>query len=135
MPGMSFAGGTRSYGSMTYAGLLSYSYANLRKTDDRVQAAQKWIRENYTVDENPGLGDTTLYYYYMVFAKALAMQGDDIVTDPRGIRHNWREDLGKKLVALQNPEGYWVNKNPDHWQDNKVLVTAFTVIAVNHILK
>src|SRR5205085_3051783 len=64
MPGMSFAGGTQSYGSMTYAGLLSYSYANLKKADPRVQSAYQWIRDHYTVDENPGLGKVTLYYYY-----------------------------------------------------------------------
>ena len=34
---------------------LSYNYANLKKTDNRVQDAYKWIRSNYTVDENPGL--------------------------------------------------------------------------------
>lgn len=134
MPGMSFAGGTQSYGSMTYAGLLSYSYSNVKKTDPRVQDAYKWIKQHYTVDENPGLGDTTLYYYYMVFAKALNAIGDATVTDANGVQHNWREDLGKKLLSLQYPEGYWVNKNPDHWQDNKVLVTAFTSITIEQIL-
>jgi squalene-hopene/tetraprenyl-beta-curcumene cyclase len=135
MPGMSFAGGTKSYGSMTYAGLLSYSYANLKKGDPRVEAAYKWIRDNYTVDENPGLGKTTLYYYYMVFAKGLKAYGEPIIMDAKGVRHNWREDLGKKLISLQHSEGYWVNSDdPSHWQDNKVLVTAFTAIAIDNIL-
>src|SRR5579883_2135218 len=81
MPGMSFSGGTKSYGSMTYAGLLSYSYSNLQKTDNRVSDAYNWIRTHYTVDENPGLGKTTLYYYYMVFAKGLRVIGEPVVTD------------------------------------------------------
>jgi squalene-hopene/tetraprenyl-beta-curcumene cyclase len=136
MPGMSFSGGTQSYGSMTYAGLLSFSYANVKKTDARVADAYKWLTQHYTVDENPGMGKTTLYYYYMVFAKGLQAWGDPVVTDGKGVKHNWREDLAKKLIALQHPEGYWVNlDDPDHWQDNKVLVTAFTTIAINHILK
>jgi len=135
MPGMSFAGGTQSYGSMSYAGLLSYSYSNLKKGDPRVEAAYKWISDHYTVDENPGLGKVTLYYYYMVFAKGLRAYGEPIITDAKGQKHNWREDLGKKLIALQYPEGYWVNADePDHWQDNKVLVTAFTAIAIDNIL-
>jgi squalene-hopene/tetraprenyl-beta-curcumene cyclase len=128
-------GGTTSYGSVTYAGLLSYTYANLTKNDPRVQAALKWIRANYTVDENPGMGQKTVYYYYMVFAKALQAVGENIVVDANGRRHPWREELARKLISLQYPEGYWVNKVPDEWQDNKVLVTAFTMTAIEHILK
>lgn len=135
MPGMSFAGATQSYGSMTFAGLMSYTFANLAPTDDRVEAAYEWIGDHYTVDENPGLGQTTLYYYYMVFAKALRIWGEPSLTDSGGVAHDWREDLATKLVALQHPEGYWVNEvDPSHWQDNPVLVTAFTSIALDYIL-
>lgn len=128
-------GGTRSYGSVTYAGLLSYTYANLKKNDPRVQSALKWIRDNYTVDENPGMGQKTVYYYYMVFAKALQAVGEPVVTDAKGQRHNWREELARKLISLQHPEGYWVNEVKDEWQDNKVLVTAFTISAIEFTLK
>jgi squalene-hopene/tetraprenyl-beta-curcumene cyclase len=136
-PGFTYAqgGGTRSYGSMTYAGLLSYSYASLTKDDERVKAALKWIRENYTVEENPGMGKTTLYYYYMVFAKALQTFGEDVIVDGQGRRHNWREDLAKKLLAVQHGEGFWVNEDPQYWQDNKVLVTAFTMMAIEYLLQ
>lgn len=136
-PGFSYhtEGGTKSYGSVTYAGLLSYTYANLSKDDPRVQAALKWIRANYTVDENPGMGQKTVYYYYMVFAKALQAVGEPTIVDARGQRHNWREELGRKLISLQHPEGYWVNPVKDEWQDNKVLVTAFTMSAIQYALK
>ncbi len=128
-------GGTRSYGSATYAGILSYSWANVKKSDQRVQAVAKWIRDNYTVDENPGMGQKTVYYYYMVFAKALQALGEPTIVDARGRSHNWREELGRKLVSLQHADGYWVNDVKDELQDNKVLVTAFTLNAVQAILK
>ena len=134
-PGYSQAGGTASYGAATYAGLLSYSWSNVKKDDRRVQSALKWIRNNYTVDENPGVGQKTVYYYYMVFAKALQAIGEPIITDAKGQRHNWRDDLGKKLIALQHPEGYWVNSVPDEMQDNKVLVTCFTMMAIEATLE
>jgi squalene-hopene/tetraprenyl-beta-curcumene cyclase len=136
-PGFSYGGdgkGTQSYGSMTYAGLLSYAYADVKKNDPRVEAALRWIREHYTLEENPGMGLKTLYYYYMVFAKALNSFGEEVVVDRDGRPHDWREELGKKLVSLQYPEGYWVNKDPAWWQDNKVLVTSFTLIAMEHVL-
>ena len=77
-PGFSYHedGGTKSYGSVTYTGLISYSWANVKKDDPRAKAALKWIRDNYTVDENPGTGQKTVYYYYMVFAKALPAMGE-----------------------------------------------------------
>jgi squalene-hopene/tetraprenyl-beta-curcumene cyclase len=128
-------GGTRSYGSATYAGVLSYSWANVKKEDERVQAVAKWIRDNYTVDENPGMGQKTVYYYYMVFAKALQAIAEPTIVDARGRSHNWREELGRKLLSLQNAEGYWVNTVPDEMQDNKVLVTAFTMTALHAILQ
>ena len=100
-----------------------------------MQAVLKWVRDNYTVDENPGVGQKTVYYYYMVFAKALQAVGEPIIVDAKGVSHNWREDLGKKLIALQHPEGYWVNPVKDEMQDNKVLVTAFTLQAIEAALQ
>jgi squalene-hopene/tetraprenyl-beta-curcumene cyclase len=134
-PGYSQTEGTESYGSATYAGLMSYSWANVKKSDERVQSVLKWIRNNYTVDENPGLGQKTVYYYYMVFAKALQAVNEPVIVDGKGQRHNWRDDLARKLVSLQHPEGYWVNTDRAELQDNKVLVTAFTMMAAEAVLQ
>ena len=134
-PGYSQAGETRSYGSATYAGIMSYAWSNVKKSDPRVQAVMKWVRDNYTVDENPGIGQKTVYYYYMVFAKALQAMGDPVIVDSKGRRHNWREDLGRKLIALQHPEGFWVNTDKAEMQDNKVLVTTFTMMAIEATLQ
>ena len=108
----------------------------MKKNDRRVQAAFKWIRENYTVDENPGIGQKTVYYYYMVFAKALQAMGEPVIVDAKGGKHNWREELAAKLMSLQHADGYWVNdKNPAEMQDNKMLVTGFTMMAIEAILQ
>lgn len=58
-PGHSMAGGVtnsvtgrvalRSYGSMSYGGLLSYLYAKLGNDDPRVIAVKDWLRANYTL--------------------------------------------------------------------------------------
>ena len=129
-------GTTKSYGAGTYAGLLSYSWANLQKNDRRVQAAFKWIGENYTLEENPGIGAKALYYYYMVFAKALSAMGEPVITDARGGKHNWREELAAKLLSLQLADGSWVNeKNPAEMQGNKTLVTSFALMAIEALLQ
>ena len=134
-PGYSQAGETRSYGSASYAGIMSYAWSNVKKDDRRVQTVMKWVRENYTLDENPGIGQKAVYYYYMVFAKALQAIGEPVIVDAKGVRHNWRDDLAAKLASLQKPEGYWVNTDPAEMQDNKVLVTAFAMMAIEAALE
>src|SRR5262249_50389808 len=48
------AGGLRSLGAMTYAGLKSFLYAGVKKSDPRVQAALGWIRRRCTLAEDRG---------------------------------------------------------------------------------
>ena len=137
MPGFSPHGETGSYGGMTAAGLLSLLFAGTDKDDPRVQAAYDWIRANYTLEENPGATDGIqgLYYYYNVFSKSMAAYGADIVPDTDGGEHNWREDIARKLVSLQQDDGSWVNpESPRWWEGNPELVTAWSVIALNAAL-
>ena len=62
---------------MTYAGLKSMIYAGLTPDDPRVKAALDWLKTNYTLDSNPGLGEAGLYYYYDTFARALDAMGQE----------------------------------------------------------
>jgi squalene-hopene/tetraprenyl-beta-curcumene cyclase len=134
-PGHSMAGGTRSYGSMTYAGIKSLIYANLERDDPRVKAALDWVRSHYTLDENPGLGAQGLYYYYHTFAKSLRVYGEAVIVDDRGVEHRWANELARVLLARQDSEGYWVNSESGRWwEDNKVLVTAETLLAFEELL-
>jgi squalene-hopene/tetraprenyl-beta-curcumene cyclase len=133
MPGYSPFGGTGSYGGMTSAGLISLLFAGVDKSDPRVQAAWKWLGENYTLDENPGAGGAHgLFFYYAAFAQAMAAMGEAEITDKQGQVHNWRNELARTLLALQHPDGYWMNtKSSRWWEGNKDLSTARAVIALN----
>ncbi len=127
----------RCYGSMTYAGFKSYVYAQLDRDDIRVQAAYRWICNNYTLKENPGVGMQGYYYYLMVFSRALDAWGDTDIntTSKHEIKtevHNWAHDLIDTLDALQNEDGSFVN-NEDRWMEgDPVLVTAYVVIALRY---
>jgi len=134
-PGVSKAGGTTSYGGMTYAGIKSLIHAGLDRDDERVQAAYKWIRGNYTVETNPELGQQGLYYYYQAMAKALAVYGEAIITDTSGAAHDWRADLADKLITIQHGDGYWVNESGRWWENNPDLVTAYSLLALEEIIK
>src|SRR5690606_26225763 len=71
------SGGLRSYASMTYAGLQSMIYAGLTPDGPRVKAAETWIRKFYSLEENPGMGQQGLCYYYQPFAKTMEVLGDE----------------------------------------------------------
>ncbi|WP_437201315.1 prenyltransferase/squalene oxidase repeat-containing protein [Planctomicrobium sp. SH664] len=125
-------GGLRSYGSMTYAGLKSMIYAGLTSDDRRVKAAEDWIRKFYTVEDNPGLGQTGLYYYYQTFSKALDVVGEDQFADADGKKHDWRQELAHKLISLQKENGSWVNETPRWYEGDPNLVTAYSLLALKN---
>jgi squalene-hopene/tetraprenyl-beta-curcumene cyclase len=125
-------GGLRSYGSMTYAGLKSMIYAGVSRDDPRIKAAYKWIQQHYTVEENPGMGDDGLYYYYHTFAKALATIGDDHLVDAKGESHDWRAELAEELISRQSDDGSWVNGNPRWLEGDPNLVTAYSLLALSY---
>jgi squalene-hopene/tetraprenyl-beta-curcumene cyclase len=125
-------GGLRSYGSMTYAGLKSMIYAGVGPEDKRVKAAFDWARQHYALDENPGMGNAGLYYYYHTFAKALEAIGEDVIVEDSGDRHNWRRDLVEELAKRQRPDGSWVNEN-DRWlEGDPNLVTGYALLALSY---
>lgn len=120
----------RSYGSMTYAGLLALIYAEVDAKDPRVQSAKDWASSHWSLDENPGMGQEGLYYFFNVLVKSLKAAGDDTLTRPDGSVVAWREEVVRKLIALQKPEGFWVNENNRWWEADPNLVTAYTLLAL-----
>lgn len=141
-PGNSKAGETnlangrvalRSYGSISYGGMLSYAYADLKKDDPRVQAVLDWLRGNFTLDENPGLDLQGLYFYYHTMTKALNSYDIDFLETTDGKRINWREAVALKLMNLQREDGSWANSQARWWESDRALVTSYSVIALKMI--
>ena len=129
--GTDAAGSPRSYASMTYAGLLSFIYANVDKDDERVQAAFKWIKEHFTLEENYGMGSQGLYYNYHTMAKALRLYGDDMFIDAKGVSHDWYREFAEKMIELQKPDGFWVNEESRWMEADPRLVTAYVILGLD----
>lgn len=115
----------RSYGSMTYVGFKSLIYADLKRDDPRVLAARGWIEKNFTLDENPGLGDSGRYYYYLALSRALDAWGEDEVAG-----QDWREGMIDELAGLQNDDGSFRSVASRWMENDPVLITAYGLIAV-----
>jgi squalene-hopene/tetraprenyl-beta-curcumene cyclase len=122
----------RSYGSISYAGLLSYIYADLDKSDPRVQAVFEWLHKNFTLEENPGMGPQGLYYYFHTMAKALSAYGiNELPTASGPVK--WREKLALRLLNLQRRDGSWENENGRWMEKDPALVTAYAMITLKII--
>ncbi|MFO1078385.1 MAG: prenyltransferase/squalene oxidase repeat-containing protein [Planctomycetota bacterium] len=135
----------RSYGSMTYALLKTYTLCGLKADDPRVRAAVKWIGANWSVAENPGadpkLGEKAkyqgLFYYYLLLAQALATVGLDKVevtaADGKATSVDWRQDLKAQLAGMQAADGSWRNDRNDRWYEGlDILCTCYALLALEH---
>lgn len=117
-----------SYGSMTYAMLLSFLWTGMKKEDLPVRLAVDWLAKNWSVDRNPNTreeGQQGLYYYYRVMAKSLAAYGERQFAG-----HDWAKELSAALLARQREDGSWFNEK-DRWgEGDPALVTGYALTAL-----
>lgn len=131
----------RATGSMTYSGFLSLIYADLPPDDVRIRSAYEWATRHWTVQENPGAGDSGLYFYLRTMSRALAAHGKTRIPLASGEDVDWRAELIEKLVSSQKPgetedQGYWVNDRSNRfWEGDAVLVTAYSILALQTALE
>lgn len=117
----------KSYGLMSYAGLVSFLWAGVDRDDKRVQSAFRWVRDNWDLEENRNLGGDGLYYYYLTMAKALSAYGQRKITTSDGAEHDWPVELAAKVTSLQREDGSWANANPRWLETDAILVTSYCV--------
>ena len=115
----------RAYGSMTYAAVLSMCSAKLDRGDPRVRQSLEYLNKYWSVEENPGMGNQGLYYFYDIMARALSAAGVDTVGD-----HNWKKELSAQVMSLQKPDGSWANDNNRFWEADPVLCTSFALLVL-----
>ncbi len=126
-------GGLRSQGAMTYGGLRSFLYAGVSKDDPRVKGAIGWIRRHYTLEENPGMGQAGLFYYYHTFGKAMAALGEDRFEDAKGQKHDWRRELFEAIKKRQQNNGSFINRGDRQFGEaDPNLATGFAMLALSY---
>ena len=116
----------RAYGSMTYAAVLSMCSAKLDRGDPRVRQSLEYLTKYWSVDENPGMGNQGLYYFYDIMARALSAAGVEKVGE-----HDWKKELSAKVISLQKADGSWANDNNRFWEADPVLCTSFALLVLN----
>lgn len=124
----------RSYGSMTYAGLLAMLHCDLSRDDPRVRSAYQWLGKHWSLEENAGQGNQGLYFYYDVLARALDAARVRRLPLADGSQVDWREELAKALIARQRPNGSWVNASNRYWEADPALSTGYALLALTVVL-
>lgn len=127
----------RSYGSITYSGIESMIFAQVSRDDPRVVSAIDYARRHWTLDENPGMGQQGLYYYYTIMARALSLLDIDVLPAvEEGVAGvEWRDDLIAKIVSLQKEDGSWANSNNRFWENDPVLCTSYAMLTLEYALR
>jgi squalene-hopene/tetraprenyl-beta-curcumene cyclase len=124
----------RTYGSMTYAVLKAFVFANLSPDDARVKKALDWVRQHWTFEENPEMGQQGLYYYYMTASRALGAYSkavkDDKVVDARRRSHDWKSELSEAILKRQKDDGSWANEADRWFEGYAPITTSYALIAL-----
>jgi len=122
----------KPYGNMTYQAIKSLIYAGMKKDEPTMQAAFKWIKNNYSAKENPGgRGLQGFYYYSIAFSKAFTAMGIKELELADGRKVHWASDLATSLLSLQKPDGSFVNEDKRWMEGDPVLATSFALDALN----
>jgi hypothetical protein len=139
-PAVASAVPRRGYGSLSYDGALRLLHEKVAADDPRVDAYLDWASRHWTLAENPGKGHNGLYFFYHAMSKCLAASGEEFIHPlDGGAGIPWREELIRKLVALQqrttsDRSGYWVNEVNSYLEGDPVLVTAYAILTLQHAM-
>jgi squalene-hopene/tetraprenyl-beta-curcumene cyclase len=66
-------------------------------------------------------------------AKGLTTHHVNNIVVKNGNQINWRREAALKLINLQKANGSWANENGRWWEKDSVLVTAYSVMALEFI--
>ena len=121
------------FGSLTMGALKSLLYAQVKADDPRMNKGLKWISNNYSVKENPGLKDGGYYYYLYMFSSLMLIWDKDFIHS-EDAKHNWRDDILQTLLSKQKSDGNWVNQSKLWREDNSSLCTAYAILSMEFCL-
>jgi len=125
-----------SYGSTTADGLRCLIMCGEKGDSLRVQAARKWLRNNFEAATHPGDYDPkreldregTFYYYAASMTRAPLDQF--LIENKKKLLRMWIEALGDVLLERQRPDGSWANAAHAYREDEPLVATPFAMLAL-----
>lgn len=118
------------YGAMSFSGLKSLLLSDVPKEDERVQDVLHWIGKNFSLEEHPGRGQLSIYYYYATLGTTLNKAGMEAVELHDGAQRPWKSELAVQLMERQRKDGSWMNPNRKYMEGLPTLATAYALLAL-----
>ena len=86
------------------------------------------------------MGMEGYFFFFNVLSRSLSAYGADLVPLADGGTVNWRREVAGKLLNSQKIDpasghGYWLNDAGRYWESDPVLVTAYTLLALQHLAR
>ncbi|MBN9121890.1 MAG: terpene cyclase/mutase family protein [Planctomycetes bacterium] len=122
-----------SYGSTTADGLRALALCGDPTDKDRLDAARKWLVENYRTDHHPGTytaayepnRDAVYFYYAASLSKAFRDHDP-----PPEYGRSWSTELGSALATRQAKDGSWTNPVELVRENDPIVATCSAVLAL-----
>lgn len=124
-----------THGSITFSGINSLLFCHVQDHDTRLQETLKWLQNNFEVEQNPGMGQIAIYYYFYNVAKALEALGVQKIQHISGQNLDWKRELASELLFRQHQNGSWENTEIKYMENNPILATAYALNSLNIIYK
>ena len=104
----------------------------IKRDGEAANSGCRWDNKDWPFQAR---GQAGLFYYYHVFAKAMAALGEDQFEDAKGVKHDWRKELFETLKSKQAADGSWANKNGAFLENVPELSTAFALLSLSYTTK
>ena len=107
--GWGYTKGGEPRGSMTAGAvgalcIMDYLLGKDWRQDKDVLEGMQWVSKNFSVTENPKVGDKNYYYYMYGLERAGVLYGTETIGS-----HKWYREGAKVLLQNQGADGKWVN--------------------------
>ena len=112
----------------TCEGILAVMSAGTHPGDPRVLKAIDWIQDHYSITPEAAVPELARYRLYHTMAGVLSALRLDILRPVDGRRIDWRYDLVKRLLDLQEVDGHWGSDRLT--PDERILATAQAAFAL-----
>ena len=83
-----------------------------------------------SLHNGPGTGDQGVYFFYEIVSRALSAAGIESIPREGADPVAWKDELVSKLLSLQRPDGSFANANGRFWENDPVLVTSYSMVAL-----
>ena len=130
-----------SYGSTTADGLRCLVLCGEKDDSPRVQAARKWLQNNFEATTPPGTYDPKreldregTYYYYAASMARVPLDQFLVENKQKHLRM-WIEALGDALLERQRADGSWINPAHAYREDEPLVATPFAMLALAEVRK